>query len=50
MLINSKSFKVPASYLVWVFPRALAFHACNHAPRFIRRVGPEVNIKDDVDV
>ena len=26
MLIFPKPFKVPASYLVWTFPRALAFH------------------------
>ena len=36
----SKTCKVPASYSVWFFHRALAFHACSHA----LRVGPEVII------
>ena len=32
MLIFPKPFKVPALYLVWVFPRTFAFHVCSHAP------------------
>ena len=50
MLILPKSFKVPASNLLWIFPRVLAFHAGNHDPRSTPRVGPEVIIYDDVDV
>ena len=39
MLRFPKPFKISASYLVWTFPRALDFHKCNHAPRYIPRVG-----------
>ena len=50
MLIFPKPFKVPASFLVWTFPRAFAFHTCINAPRSVPRVRPEVIIYDDVNV
>ena len=44
MLIFPKPFKVPASYLVGTYPRALAFVIQNHVPRCGPRVWPKVNI------
>ena len=41
MLIFPKPFEVPDPHVVWTFPRALAFHVCNHVSKSIPRVGPE---------
>ena len=51
MLIFPKPFKVPASYLVQTYPRALAFVIYRkHVPGAGSGVGPEVRINDDANV
>ena len=50
MRIFAKPFKVPASYLVWTYTRALAFVILNHIPGSGPEVGPKVNIQADVNV